>query len=172
MRREMKRGEELGYEAGPVVYQGVNEAEISGFVGAERTGGGFSGMREEGDAVLGITGSWRRGIARTIKRMGDGEGGNDPFQPVFVEREGFKERRCDAEGVSRGADIVFETGEGEFSGSHSTADLASSFDKEGGKAFFLQRDGGRQTVRSRTKDYGIEIGFAHTVKLRGVLDFH
>ena len=109
-------------EAGPVFAVGAKVARC--FV---------EGLEERGSAAVG---EW----------MGDGDGGVGPLDAEFSQIEFAKKGRGEAHGMDRGADVVMESGEGEFGSAAAAAGSFLCFEDEGAQAIARERDCSGQAV--------------------------
>ena len=93
-----------------------------------------------------------------VERVGEGELGLEPAQPVALERQLRQVGRAGRERVDGRADVVAEPGQGQLGRAGATADRVPALDDQHGTAGRGQGDRGRQAVGPRSDDDGVVAG--------------
>ncbi len=89
-----------------------------------------------------------------VEWMRDGAGWLDPAQSMSGEGQAAEERRCDAEGVTGGAEVVVEAGEGDFGGGAGATEGGAALVDGDRDAALREGDGGGETVGAGADDVG------------------
>ena len=97
----------------------------------------------------------------SVERMSQRYVGPDPSKAVLGERLQGERRRCNAEGVDGGADVVDVAGQGQLSGSCATADLVRCLEHEHRATELGEAHCGGEPVRPRPHDDGVVVRRSH-----------
>ena len=81
----------------------------------------------------------------------------NPFEAVFLERQGTQERRGDGHGMHRGTHIVEVAGEGEGLRTHAAANLVLRLQDEYGSASARENDSGGQAIWARSDNNRVVV---------------
>ncbi len=156
--REGKGAEDFGGEGVPVFGDGADEVSVGVGVGVELGGGFIEGAFEDGGVAV-------------VERVGEIDFGVDPLEAVRFEGKGAEIGGIGAERVDGGADVVAETGFGEFEGAHAAADGFFGFHDFDGESVALEQDRGGESVGAGADHDGVVFGGCHgaiVAKKRGV----
>ncbi len=77
--------------------------------------------------------------------------------PLDIELQRLEERRGRSEGMNRRAEIVTKARQRDLGGARASSDLPVRFEHENRQPALRERDGRRETVRSRADDDGVVL---------------